>query len=125
MVDKVSDRTEQTKDIVAGGLAIATLIVADKVTLLHFLFGLPLFIYLIRDFKKRSTLSDRLIVTMAMSFVTLLFTCYPIELILNKLEEPPDWADWDIILAIQWFIVLPFVWVVRAEFELRMSRGKA
>lgn len=125
MAHQISNRTGQTKDIVAGGFAIAALILADKVTLLHFLFGLPLFIYLIRDFKKPSLLSDRLIVTMAMSFVTLLFTCYPIELILHKLNEPPDWADWDIILAIQWFIVFPFVWVVRAEFELKMLRGKA
>jgi hypothetical protein len=102
MAVKDSNRIEQTGDIVAAGIALVPLILADKVTALHPLFGLPLFLYLIRDFKKRSSLSDRLIVSMALSFVSLLFTCYPIECIRSKLTDPPDW---DIVLAIQWFIV--------------------
>ena len=79
------------------------------------------FAYLIRHFKKHSSLSERLILSMAISFVTLLFTCYPIELILDELKEPPDW---DIVLAIQWILFTLFVWVIRAEFELRTARGK-
>lgn len=121
MAAQTSNRTEGVGDIAVGGIALATLIVADKVTLLHPLFGLPLFVYLIRHFKKHSSLSERLIVSMAMSFVTLLFTCYPIQLILDKSPEPPEW---DIVLAIQWFIVFPLTWAVREMFELIMSRGK-
>jgi len=121
MAVNVSNKTERTGDIVAGGFAIATLIMADKVTALHFLFGLPLFIYLIRDFKKRSSISDRLIFSMAMSFVILLFTCYPIDLVLDKLHIA---QAWDVILAVQWFIVFPFVWAIRAEFEIKNLRGR-
>ena len=121
MATQTSNTSEGVGDIAAGGIALATLIVADKVTLLHPLFGLPLFIYLSRHFKKHSSLSERLIVSMAMSFVTLLFTCYFIQLILDKSAEPPEW---DIVLAIQWFIVFPLAWAVREMFELTMSRGK-
>lgn len=122
MAKKDSDRIEQTGDIVVAGIALVPLILADKVTALHPLFGMPLFLYLIRDFKKSSSLSDRLIVSMAISFVMLLFTCYPIECILDKLEEPPDW---DIVLAIQWLIVFPVVWALRELFEfVGKPRGK-
>lgn len=121
MAKRDSSRTEQTGDIVAGGIALAALILAEKVTALHILFGLPLFIYLIQDFKKPSSLSDRLVVSMAMAFVGLLFTCYPIEYILGKLNDPPDW---DIVLAIQWIIVFPFIWAVRELFQYVNSRGE-
>jgi hypothetical protein len=122
MAKRDTSRTEQTGEIVAGGIALATLILADHVTALHPLFGLPLFLYLIRHFKRPSSLSDRLIVSMAISFVGLLFTCYPIEYILSKLNDPPDW---DIVLTIQWIIVFPFVWGVRELFQYVNSRGEA
>ena len=120
MAKRDSNRTEQTGEIVAGGIALATLILADNVTALHPLFGLPLFLYLIRHFKRPSSLSDRLIVSMAMSFVGLLFTCYFIDLILDKIHMA---KAWDIVLALQWFIVFPFIWAIRAEFEIGKSRG--
>jgi hypothetical protein len=115
-----SNRNEQTGEIVAGGIALATLILADNVTALHPLFGLPLFLYLIQDFKRPSSLIGRLIISIAMSFIVLLFTCYPIDLILDKLHMA---KTWDIILALQWFIVFPFVWAIKAEFEIVKSRG--
>lgn len=121
MIDKVSGRTAQAGDVVAGGIALATLIVADQVTALHPLFGLPLFLYLIRDFKRPSSLSDRLIVSMSISFATLLFTCYPIDLILGHYAM----ADkWDIVLLIQWIPAFLFCWAVRTEYELRTPRGE-
>jgi len=58
---------------------------------------------------------------MAMSFVILLFACYPNELALDKWEELPDW---DVILAILWFFIFPWVLAIRAEYELKKSRGK-
>ena len=122
MADEVSDRAGQTGEIVAGGIAVAALIVADQVTVLHSLFGLPLFLYLIRDFKRPSSFCNRIIVSMAMSFVTLLFTCYPIDLILAHYGMA---QSWDIILAIQWIFVGIFVWAVKAEFDLRTKGGEA
>jgi Mn2+/Fe2+ NRAMP family transporter len=122
MADNDSHVTGQMGDIVAGGFALATLILAEKVTALHILFGLPLFIYLIRDFRKPSSLSDRLVVSMAMAFVGLLFTCYPVQYILSNLDDPPDW---DVVLAIQWIVVFPLVWAVRELFQSVDSRGEA
>jgi len=120
MADEVSDKAGRAGEIAAGSLALAALILADRVTALHPLFGLPLFLYLIRDFNRPSSRSDRLIVSMAMSFVILLFACYPIELVLDELKMA---QDWDIALAIQWFFVFPWVWAIRTEFELRKSQG--
>jgi len=122
MTNGDSHKTEQTGDIAASGFALAALILADKVTALHPLFGLPLFLYLLRDFKKRSSLSERLVVSMAMAFVGLLFTCYPVQYILGKLDHPPDW---DIVLTIQWIIVFLCVWAVRELFQYVNSRGEA
>ena len=118
MSNNDSHRTGQTGEIVAGGIALATLILADNVTALHPLFGLPLFLYLIRDFKRFSSLSDRLIVSMAMSFVILLFASYFIDFILDELEVA---QHWDTVLAILWFFIFPWVWAVRAEFDHRKS----
>jgi hypothetical protein len=115
MAKRDTSRTEQTGEIVAGGIALATFILADNVTALHPLFGLPLFLYLIQDFKRPSSLIGRLIVSMAMSFVILLFTSYPIDLILDRLHMA---KIWDIVLALQWFIVFPFVWAIRVELEI-------
>jgi len=122
MASDVSGSTGQTKDVVAGAIALATLILADHITALHPLFGVPLFLYLIRDFTGRSSLSDRLIVSMAMSFVMLLFACYPLDLILGRLQMA---QHWDVVLALLWLFLLPCVWAVRGEFELRKSRGAA
>jgi len=120
MTNDDSNKTARTGETIVGGVALATLILADNVTALHPLFGLPLLLYLIRDFKKPSSFTDRLIISMALSFVSLLFTCYPIEFILDKLKEPPDW---DFVLMVQWFIIFPFVWAIRAEFEIKRLRG--
>jgi hypothetical protein len=120
MTNEITNRTRQTEGIVAAGFALATLILAEKVTALHILFGLPLFIYLIRDFKKPSSISERLVVSMAIAFVGLLFTCYPVQYILGKLDDPPAW---DIVLTIQWIIVFPFVWGIRELFQYISSRG--
>lgn len=117
-----SNKTRQTGEIVAAGFALAALILADKVTALHIPFGLPLFIYLIQDFKRPSSLSDRLIVSMALAFVGLLFTSYPIQYILNNMDDPPDW---DIVLTIQWIIVFLIVWAIRELFQYVSSRGEA
>jgi hypothetical protein len=118
----VSGSTGQTKDVVAGGIALATLILTKDVTALHPLFGVPLFLYLIRDFTRPSSLSDRLIMSMAMSFVILLFACYPVDFVLDELKVA---QHWDVVLAILWFFILPCVWAARAELELRRSRGAA
>ena len=120
MADNNADMTGRTGEIVAGSIALATLILADNVTALHPLFGVPLFIYLIRDFRKRSSLRGRLIVSMATSFVLLLFSCYPIQMILDRWEGLPDW---DTILAIQWFLTFPWIWAIKAECELRRPTG--
>lgn len=120
MTSNDSKSTRSSEGIVASGFALATLVLADKVTALHFLFGIPLFIYLIRDFKKVSSFSDRLIMSMAIAFVGLLFTCYPIQLILDKLNDPPDW---DVILTIQWIAVFLFVWAIRELFHYLTSRS--
>ena len=122
MAKEVSDRTGQTEDIVAAGIALATLIVGDQVTALHPLFGLLLFLYLIRDFKRPSSCCDRIIVSLAMSFATLLFTCYPIDLILAHYGMA---HAWDIVLAIQCIFVGIVVFAVKAEFQLRAPRGEA
>lgn len=120
MADELSDRTGQAGDIVAGGIALATLIVADKVTALHPLFGLPLLLYLIRDFKKPSTCCNRIIVSLAISFVTLLFTCYPLDFILAHYDMS---QFWDIVLAIQCIFVGIVIFAVKVEFEIRIARG--
>jgi len=120
MANDDSHIIRQTGKIVAGGVALATLILANRVTALHPIFGLPLFLYLIRDFKRASSLSDRLIVSMGMSFVILLFACYPIDFLLDKFELA---KRWDIVLAILWFFIFPWVWAIRAESEIEKSRG--
>lgn len=122
MADEVSDRTGETEGIIAGGFALATLIMSDQVTALHPLFGVPLFLYLIRDFKRPCSCCNRIIVSLTMSFVTLLFTCYPIDLILAHYGMA---QSWDIILAIQCFFVSIFIFAVKAKFELRTKRGEA
>ena len=119
----VEDTHRRAGDIVVAAVALAPLILADKVTALHFLFGLPLFIYYIRDFKNISSLGDRLIVSMVLSFIMLLFACYPTQLILNQFDDPPDW---DIVLAILWFFTFLAIWIGRKKlFEHVNTRSEA
>ena len=120
MAKNDSMRTEQTGEIVAGGIALATLILADNVTVLHFLFGLPLFLYLIQDFYRPTSFSNRLILSLEISFATLLLTSWPLDLILSDGKA----QLWVTILAIQCIVVSLFVWALKAEFKHRTARGK-
>lgn len=116
MVRENSDKNEQTKDIIAAGFALATLVLADHITILHPLFGLPLFIYMIRGFKNKSTVSERIIYSMSISFISLLFTCYPIDLILAHYRKA---SCWDIVLCLQWMITFLFIWAIKTECEIK------
>ena len=81
---------------------------------------MPLFIYLIQGFKSVTSLSERIILSMSISFIALLFTCYPIDLILNYYRKA---SYWDIVLFIQWIVILLIVYLVKVEFELKAARG--
>lgn len=120
MVRGNSNKNEQTKDIIASGFALATLVLADHITILHPLFGLPLFIYMIQGFKNTTSLSERIILSMSISFITLLFTCYPIDIILDHYRKA---SYWDIALFIQWVVISLIVYLVKIEYELKATRG--
>jgi len=120
MANKVSDTTVRTGEIVATGIALATLIVGDQVTALHPLFGFLLFLYLIQDFRRPSSGCARIIASLAMSFAILLFTCYPIDLILALCSRA---TAWDEVLAIQCVLVGLFVWMVKPKCERRTPRS--
>ena len=122
MVDEDSDRSQQTGEVVAGGIALATLILADQVSILHTLFGLPIFLYLIQDFKRPFSFCNRIIVSMELSFVMLLLTCFPIDLCLDHFGMA---QIWDIIIACQWIIVCIFFFVVKTVIDRKTKRGEA
>jgi hypothetical protein len=119
MAKRDSSRTEQIGEIVAGSLALASLILVDS-TALHFLFGVPLFLYCIRNFNKPSSISDRVIVSIAMSIALLLCFSPLINYALNKFGMA---RFWDIILLILGTITTTSFFIVKWKYELKTSRG--
>jgi len=120
MVDNRPAMTEQAGKIVAGVIALASLIVADKVTLLHPLFGSLLFLYLTQGFTRPLSRGNRMMLSLALSFALILITCYPVDRILAKCNKA-YW--WDEALAIQCLFTFLLAWVIKAELDLASSEG--
>lgn len=119
MANEVSNRTGWAGDIVAGSIAIASLIFID-VTALHSFFGVLLLVYWGRYLNKSSSISDGVIVSIAMSLALLSIFSYPINLILNKYGKA---QSWDIVLLVLGIVFAMFFLVLKSISQLRKSRG--
>lgn len=115
-----SSKAAQTGEIVAGGLALASLIFVDT-TALHFLFGIPLLLYSTRNFSMRSCNRDRVILSMVIAIALLLIFSPILHPVLNKF----GWARfWDVILLVLGIVISIVVFFVKKHiFEHRNLRG--
>jgi hypothetical protein len=115
MTKKDSNRIKEVGEIVAACIGLATLIFAD-ITAVHMIFGSLLLVYWSRNFKRPSSLNDRIIVSMAMSLAFILFISFPLNLFLNHYGMA---QSWDIVLLTLWIIAAACFFVIKPLFEHR------
>ena len=120
MADENSDKTKQVMDVVTLFIGFASLIFADNSVLRSF-FGIMLFAVLIRDLKKPSTIWDRFIVSMSMSFAAIIACSYFLTSFLNA----HSWALFEDKILITGLIgATIFFFVLKSIFESGIVKGK-
>lgn len=119
MADEKSAKAKHITDIVTLLIGLASLIFADDSVFRSF-FGILLLAVLIKDFRKPSTIWDRIIVCMSMAFATVIACSY----LLTAFLEAHGWALLEDAIVITgligasifWFVLKSTakIWVVRS-----------
>lgn len=120
MTGENSDKTKQAMDIVTLFIGLASLVFADSSVLRSF-FGILLLAVLIRDLRKPSTIWDRFIISMSMSFAAIIACSYYLTSLLNA----NGWALFeDKILIIGLIGATIFFLLLKSRFECGIVKDK-
>lgn len=114
MTDQNGNRNRQAVEMIAGVIAIATLIVQDAPTLLHPLIGLVLLVYLLRDFRSPDCKYDRFLYSAVLALVSLLITGIFVKWGAEVLGQAHRWDD---LLCVQWVLACAGVWFTKTNLE--------
>jgi hypothetical protein len=114
MTNSNLSKAENLGGIITGVIVLASFVISKEVTALHPLFGLLLLPYLYRCFTQVSSTAEQLQLILALSLVSTLLTCYPVDIFLDDLNKA-SW--WDEVLATQCIVVSLCAWVARGKFQ--------